>query len=82
MTNTPFQYAEGNGTITVATAGNVIASFLGKAGSLSQNSLIIDKSVYSFGYGINGTPVEWWICIEILSSNATFRASANLEYFA
>lgn len=81
VTNTPIEYSQGNGTLTVGTQGIVVASFLGRAGSLAQNKIEIDKSALSFGYGIDGNSVEWWICLEPLSTSATFRTSITLEYF-
>jgi hypothetical protein len=76
VSNTPMEYAEGNGVITVSSPGAIISSFLGLAGSLSQNTIPVLESVFSFGYGIDGRSVEWWICLEPLSGNASLNNHA------
>jgi hypothetical protein len=81
ISNTPIQYSFGAAGVTVSTDGYVLSSMMGKAGSLTQEKSELGDNVFSFGYKINGTPEEWWICIKATSVNCKVRVGANIKYF-
>lgn len=81
ITNTPIQYSQGDGTTVVSSPGFILTNFMGTAGSLGTNDIEFEDSAISPGIGINGTPDELWVCIEPFGANATFRATANVNYF-
>jgi hypothetical protein len=81
ITNTPLQYSLGTGVLTVSTPGLVITSTMGKSGSVMSESLQMTDSVFSLGYYIDGTPEEWWVCIQAVGSNAKFRTNVKFNYY-
>lgn len=80
VTNTPIQYSAGGG-LTVSTPGHIMGSMMGKSGSLQSEKISMEDSVFSLGYLINGTPEEWWICVQAVSTNAKIFTGANIKYY-
>lgn len=70
----------GDGTQTVTTNGNILASFIGAAGTSSLTSYELLDSQLNPGKKINGEPQQLWICITPLGANATFRGTVNVYY--
>lgn len=81
LTNTPIQYAYGAGALTVSSSGLVMASTMGKSGAALAENLEMADSVFGLGYYIDGTPEEWWVCIQATSNNGKFRTGANIKYY-
>ena len=81
LTNTPLEYSQGTGAITVTTPGYILAGYIGKASTLQNDVFNFTDSAITPGFFINGTPEEHWFCITPLANNAKFRTSLNLEFF-
>lgn len=79
--DSPIEYSFGAGNLSVSTTGHLIKSMMGKSGAVSQSELKTDDSAFSLGHGIDGTPDEWWICIQATGDNAKMRTGVNLKYF-
>lgn len=81
INNTPIQYSFGTGSISVVTPGLSIGSTMGKSASISAEKVDMGESVFSLGYYIDGTPEEWWVCIQATGNGAKFRTGVNLKYY-
>lgn len=79
--SSPIEYSFGAGALTVSQEGFAIASFMGKAGALSQEKMEMGDNAFSLGYHIDQTPEEWWICIRAVSNTAKMRTGANIKYY-
>ena len=76
-----FQYSLGNGTPTITSAGHIMTSLIGQAGTSALTTTKIDDNQIRPGSNINGTLDEMWICIIPLGANATFLGSADVLYY-
>jgi hypothetical protein len=81
INNSPIEYSYGAGNLTVTNEGFVMGSYMGKAGSLSQENFDMSDSAFSLGYLIDGKPEEWWLCIKCTTANAKMRTGMNLKYY-
>lgn len=79
--NSPFQYSLGNGTPTITSAGHIMTSLIGQAGTSALTTTKLDDNQIRVGSNINGTLDEVWICITPLGANATFLGSADVLYY-
>ncbi len=81
--NSPFQYSIYNGTVTttITSAGHVMSSLIGEAGTSALTTLKVDDNQIRVGSNINGTLDEMWICITPLSANATYLGTAEVLYY-
>jgi hypothetical protein len=80
-TNSPIEFALGDGSITVSQSNYVLSSIIGEAGTSSVTKLEYRNNQIKLGSNVNGTFDEGWICITPLGANATFIGSANLLYY-
>ena len=81
ITNTPIDYALGNGTVTVTAAGTTIAAFLGSGSAAQVDNFEFKDNVLRPGIGIDGTQTEVWLCATTTANNVKLRSSANLSFF-
>lgn len=81
LTNTPLEYSQGTGAITVTSPGYILAGYMGKASTLQNDVFNFTDSAITPGFFINGTPEEHWFCITPLGNNAKFRTSLNVDFF-
>lgn len=81
ITNTPVDSALGNGTITVATPGTIIAEFIGSGTSPQVDSFEFKDNILRPGIGIDGYQDEVWICIKTIANNQKYRTVTNLSFF-
>ncbi len=81
VNNSSIQYAVGNGTITVTSAGHIISNYIGKAGSLGTDKFDYKDNSIKPGVGISGNQDTVWFCVTPLSNNSKFRTSININYF-
>ena len=79
--NSPFQYALGNGTPTITTAGHIMTSLIGEAGTTAISTVKFDDNQIRVGSNVNGTLDEMWLCITPLGANATFKGAADVLYY-
>ena len=79
--NSPFQYSLGTGASTISSAGHIMSSLIGQAGTSALTTLKIDDNQIRVGSNINGTLDEMWICITPLGANATFLGTAEVLYY-
>lgn len=81
VSNSPIQYAIGNGTITASTLGHVLSNFIGKKGDLGTDKFEYKDNILRPGVGISGNADTVWFCITPLSNNSKFRTALNINYF-
>jgi hypothetical protein len=79
--NSPFQYSLGTGATTITTAGHIMSSLIGEAGTSALTTLKLDDNQIRVGSNINGTLDEMWVCIKPLGANATFLGTAEILYY-
>jgi len=79
--NSSFQYSLGTGATTITSAGHIMSSLIGQAGTSALTTLQVDDNQIRVGSNINGTLDEMWICITPLSANATFLGTAEVLYY-
>lgn len=72
--------AFGDGTQTVTGNSQVLACFVGEAGTSATSAFVILDSIIAPGKYISGEPQELWVCITPLGANATFVGSMYLGY--
>jgi hypothetical protein len=82
LTDTPLEYSFGAGLLTVTTPGLSMVSTMGKSGSTVTEKVDMGDSVFGLGYYIDGTPEEWWVCIQSTGNNSKFRTGVNIKYYA
>lgn len=71
----------GDGSQTVTTSGVILIGFIGEAGAQALSSITIEDNGINPGLNIDGTQDELWVCIEPLTSNATFLGAISCEYY-
>ena len=81
ISNTSTEYSQGTGAATVTSSGYILASFMGKGGSLQNDVFDFLDSSISPGFYINGTPEPHWICITPLANNSKFRSVLSLNEY-
>ena len=84
VANTPIEFSQGNGTLTVSTAGNIIKSYIGKGDAATTDNYSLQDNLIRPGVCINGTQDVMWICVTplVTSGSTKIRAMiANLNYF-
>jgi hypothetical protein len=79
--NSPFQYSLGTGATTITTAGHIMSSLIGEAGTSALTTLKLDDNQIRVGSNINGTLDEMWVCLKPLGANATFLGTAEILYY-
>ena len=79
--NSPFQYSLGTGATTITTAGHIMSSLIGEAGTSALTTLKLDDNQIRVGSNINGTLDEMWVCLKPLGANATFLGTAEVLYY-
>ena len=79
--NSPFQYSLGAGATTITTAGHIMSSLIGEAGTSALTTLKLDDNQIRIGSNINGTLDEMWVNITPLGANATFLGTAEVLYY-
>jgi hypothetical protein len=79
--NSPFQYSLGTGATTITTAGHIMSSLIGEAGTSALTTLKLDDNQIRVGSNINGTLDEMWVNITPLGANATFLGTAEVLYY-
>jgi hypothetical protein len=68
-------------TLTLGSGEYVLESYVGAGGSLGGAKLELKDSEIKPGFAIDGTPDSYWITVQPLTTNATFRVAMNIEYF-
>jgi hypothetical protein len=81
LTNTSVEYYLGTGAVSISTPGYVLASYIGKGGSLQNDIFDFIDSALTPGFYINGTPEPHFICIKPLSNNGKFRSVLSINEF-
>jgi hypothetical protein len=82
--NSPVEYAQGNGTLTVNSPGIMLRSYIGKGNAATTDNYSLVDNLIKPGVCVNGTRDEVWICVTpLISSGSTkIRAiTANLNYY-
>jgi hypothetical protein len=79
--NSPFQYSLGTGATTITTAGYIMSSLIGEAGTSALTILKVDDNQIRVGSNINGTLDEMWVNITPFGANATFLGTAEVLYY-
>ena len=68
-------------TITLGSGEYVLESYIGAGGALAGGKIDLINSAIKPGFKIDGTPDQFWITVEPLTTNAGFVVAMNLEYF-
>lgn len=69
-----------DGSQTITGSSEILACFIGEAGTSASSTFITLDSQVTPGKYISGEPQELWICITPLGANATFFGSLYLSY--
>jgi hypothetical protein len=84
VTNTPIEYSQGNGTLTVSATGTVLRSYIGKGNAATTDNYSLMDNLIKPGTCINGVRDEVWICVTPLVTSGTTKIraiTANLNYY-
>lgn len=80
IANTPYEYSLGSGSSTITSAGYIISSLIGEAGTSALTQLEISDNPMKIGTSVSGVSDEVWICITPLGATATFVGTTNINY--
>lgn len=84
VTNTPVEYAQGNGSLTVGSSGTILRSYIGKGNSATTDNYSLVDNLIKPGVCVNGVRDEVWICVTPLATTGTTKIraiTANLNYY-
>jgi hypothetical protein len=82
--NTPVEFAQGSGSLSVNSAGVMLRSYIGKGNAATTDNYSLTDNLIKPGVCVNGMRDEVWICVTplIASGSTKIRAiTANLNYY-
>lgn len=84
VTNTPVEFSQGNGSLTVGSSGTILRSYIGKGNSATTDNYSLVDNLIKPGVCVNGMRDEVWICVTPLATTGSTKIraiTANLNYY-